>query len=304
MIRGAYRPKYDTNTGNSGSKLYSWIGSLKPGESISFRIYPPKNQETEVPFQHKEHFIPTNLKGKKINRTVMCTADSEETGGKCYICDEKAKGGLNADWGNKDPMRRMGAVIEDLTVYHEVKTGTGDDEKTQYIACTGRRCKYCEEGVPTITGGKRVLSLAPTHFKPVTDAITTDLFGVCRDCGEYMDIESVVCSECGNVLLTQAALNTMSDEDFTKYLITKQTCSSCGKQEYPEVQFKCKHCGSTQELLLEDIVWTMKRVGSTKDNSVYNVSYVIDPVEKPFDPVCYTKYFTTNEQAQKKILEG
>ena len=276
---------------------FKYVNFLQPGDVITFRVYPPQDPLTQIPFIYRAHYVPTRVDGSPLRRYIPCTADSPDTNGICHICKMKAEGRLKADWG-KGPQRRAGLVIEDLTDYHKIETPDG---KIIYERCKGARCPHCQAGIPKIKAGMRYLSLAPSALIPIQEIFRSELFAVCKECGAPMNIEGSYCSECGNMLLSAQSLQTLTEEAFISYLTTWTKCPNCGKTVLPELMFKCPSCGGTQSVELSDVVWTVRRIGKGQ-STTYSISYDVDPLDTQLTPVCYKDIFSISLEGQLQML--
>lgn len=279
-----YSTRRSESSGGGGGYALSirWNGRWKPPQNTTtkFRLLPGnylglEGEENEY-YPYVEHFA------ARSNRSCLCSkqyqiVDGELTtvGGKCLACQERDNGAEDVSWrlmhafnGIHLAWYHLEPVTDDKGAAVVYKKGDRQGEQVmRKVACEGRRCKYCKEGLEKVFGKKVHWSIGSGHLQDLAGFVT-EIEKDCANCGEgRLEDVAYECPDCGHPLLDIATCD-LDDKGIASYVARKQECPECQKRGYPLKQTECSNCQDPEPLSIFDCELEIKRQGEGTNSTI------------------------------------
>jgi len=257
-----------------------------------------------------EHYYAAKRRGSTCSAGLRVLPDGEDFeltygDGDCPACYhmEDGAGGIN---------RRLMHVFNGILLghFHLIDSDRTDDNGKPYkdwVACEGKRCKYCSSEVDRVYGRRIYWPMGSRFVNTLMTHTNTVLSGHCK-CGGEIETVGFQCTECGEVL--RDLEDDPADDEELKVMRSKKTrCPNCKVMEIPEEVPECGTCTKAEPLTLWDVQFKLARQGEGTDTTLMISEWkpitnnLLAKIEKKMTPYDFAKTLykppTPKEQANR-----
>lgn len=330
-VLGYATRRQESSGGGGGGLGIRWNRRWAPPQNIttSIRLLPGaylnfEGEESEY-FPYVDHFCARSNRGFICSKQYQIVdGDLTTVGGKCLGCRERENGAEDISWSMKHAFN-----VLHLAWYHVVPVFDNNGRPLKYskgkrqgeqimneIACEGRRCQYCKEGLEKFFGRHVHWSPGSGHLNELAGAITEIEKG-CANCdGGRLETVSYECEKCGHPIID------MNDTELdlkaiNSFVARKRGCPKCGHTAVPMKQVECSACQDPMPMSVFDCDLEIKRQGEGTNSAVQvprwhlvdinhyaNHDPKIEDLERKLKPFDFKRVFAPDPfDIQAKILK-
>lgn len=215
----------------------------------------------------------------------------------CYYIDQEGAGGKDG-WIRRSRKAVFTCVV--LKWFHTTKV----DNKTEFKACTGKKCPLCQKGFPRQFGRRVFWAMGPVWAEYILEK--NQLFQNSCSCGGELEYLGFTCPECNHII--KDFEHEEADAGTIEYLRTSEIkCPKCKKTIEAVPVVECNECDDPQLVDLWSVAMKPRRIGAkfTPDLESWRPlkENEIEAVSK-FEPIDFSKFLKPADPAKQAEWYG